>query len=155
MMKARYLTAAASDSLQKLPLKLDYENVSTNPPAGYFVYQVKKHTLEILEDIKTNTGKEYNLEKDGLKIYTTLNMQVQELATASITKQLSAMQKLLDRELENYNIKKKWYKNQKLHSKTQHLRNRYRIISGFRRSGHAQLKRPYSGQNRRNSTQGN
>lgn len=118
MMKARYLTAAASDSLQKLPLKLDYENVSTNPPAGYFVYQVKKKTLEILESIKTNTGKEYTLEKDGLKIYTTLNMPVQELATASIAKQLSAMQKLLDRELDNYYIKKKWYKNQKLHSKT-------------------------------------
>ena len=28
------------------------------------------------------------------------------------------MQKLLDRELDNYYIKKKWYKNQKLHSKT-------------------------------------
>jgi len=118
MTKADYLTAKASDSLQKLPLKLDYENVSTNPPAGYFVYQVKKKTSEILESVRIQTGKDYNLEKDGLKIYTTLNMQVQEFATESIKKHLSAMQKMLDKELENYNVKKKWYKNQKLHSKT-------------------------------------
>jgi penicillin-binding protein 1A len=118
MARSNYLTAEASERLQKLPLKLDYENVSINPPAGYFVYQVKKKTSEILESIKSNTGKDYKLEKDGLRIYTTLNMQVQDLATESIKKQLSAMQKLLDRELENYNVKKKWYKNQKQHSKT-------------------------------------
>ena len=118
MAKAKYLSSEASDSLQKLPLKLDYENVSINPPAGYFVYQVKKKTSELLESIKINTGKEYNLEKDGLKIYTTLNMGVQELATEAVKKHLAAMQKLLDKELENYNIKKKWYKNQKQHSNT-------------------------------------
>ena len=118
MAKAKYLSSEASDSLQKLPLKLDYENVSINPPAGYFVYQVKKKTSELLESIKINTGKEYNLEKDGLKIYTTLNMGVQELATEAVKKQLASMQKLLDKELENYNIKKKWYKNQKQHSNT-------------------------------------
>ena len=118
MTKAHYLSAETSESLQKLPLKLDYENVSANPPAGYFVYQVKKKTLEILESIRTNTGKEYNLEKDGLKIYTTLNLQVQDFATEAIKNQLTGMQKMLDRELDNYNIKKKWYKNQKQHSKT-------------------------------------
>jgi penicillin-binding protein 1A len=116
MTKAHYLSAAASEKLQKLPLKLDYENVGIDPPAGYFVYQVKKKTIEILESIKNATGKDYNLEKDGLKIYTTLNMQVQEFATQSIKKHLSSMQKLLDRELESYNVKKKWYKNQKRYS---------------------------------------
>lgn len=118
MTKAHYLSAEASDSLQKLPLNLDYENVSANPPAGYFVYQVKKKTLDIMDSIRMKTGKEYNLEKDGLKIYTTLNMQVQDLATKAIKDQLSVMQKLLNKELENYNVKKRWYKNQKLHSKT-------------------------------------
>lgn len=118
MAKAHYLTSEASDSLQKLPLKLDYENVSANPPAGYFVYQVKKKTIDILDSIRIKTGKEYKLEKDGLKIYTTLNLQVQNFATEAIKTQLSAMQKLLDKELTNYNVKKKWYKNQKQHSKT-------------------------------------
>jgi len=118
MANAHYLKAEASDSLQKLPLKLDYENVGINPPAGYFVYQVKKKTSELLESIKINTGKDYNLEKDGLKIYTTLNMGVQELATEAVRKQLTSMQKILDKELENYNIKKQWYKNQKKNSRT-------------------------------------
>ena len=118
MTKAHYITVQASDSLQKLPLELDYENVSTNPPAGYFVYQVKKKTSELLESIRINTGKEYNLEKDGLKIYTTLNMSVQELATKAVKKQLAPMQKILDKELESYHIKAKWYKNQKRRSNT-------------------------------------
>lgn len=115
MKKERYLTADEADSLQKLPIRLSYENVSLEAPAGYFVHQVKQKTLSILQTIKTNTGKEYNLEKDGLKIYTTLNLQVQEMATVAVKNQISTMQKLLDNEL-NRNFKKRWYNKQKLKS---------------------------------------
>ena len=66
MEKAQYLTSEATDSLRKLPLNPDYENLEFKVPAGYFVYQVKKKTLELLDGIKTKTGRDYNLEKDGL-----------------------------------------------------------------------------------------
>jgi penicillin-binding protein 1A len=113
MGKEHYLTAESADSLRKLPLKLNYENLNLKAPAGYFVYQVKKKTLELLDSIKTKTGKDYNLEKDGLKIYTTLNMQVQELSSEAVKNHLVVMQKLLDKELESSRIKKQWYKEQK------------------------------------------
>ncbi len=116
MEKEHYISARESDSLQKLPIRLNYENVNLEASAGYFVFQVKKQTGVLLEAIKSNTGKEYNLEKDGLKIYTTLNMQVQDLAIAAIKKQLSAMQQQLNKELENRNIRKQWYTKQKLQS---------------------------------------
>jgi penicillin-binding protein 1A len=112
MEKQNYLTKAALDSLRKLPLSLNYENMNTEVPAGYFVYQVQKKTKEILEDIQRKNGKEYNLKKDGLKIYTTLNIHIQQIATEGIHKQLYGMQKLLNKELQNHNIKKQWYRKQ-------------------------------------------
>jgi len=116
MEKQKYLTNVASDSLRKLPLRLNYENMNAEAPAGYFVYQVKKKTKKILEDIKRKSGVEYDLTKDGLKIYTTLNMQIQQIAIQGIRKHLYGMQKLLDNELQNRNVKKRWYSKQlKLH----------------------------------------
>jgi len=112
MERQKYLTKPASDSLLSLPLSLNYENMNTEAPAGYFVYQVKKKTLEILEDIQRKGGREYDLNKDGLKIYTTLNMQIQQITTEGIHKHLYGMQKLLDKEIQNRNIKKRWYKKQ-------------------------------------------
>jgi penicillin-binding protein 1A len=113
MAKQHYLSAREADSLQKLPLGLHTEVPGAKGSSGYFVYQVKKKTEELLSAIKTKSGKLYNIEKDGLKIYTTLNMQVQELAAEAVKKQLSAMQPLLNKELRNYNFKRQWYKKQK------------------------------------------
>ncbi len=117
MEQEHYLTAQAADSLRKLPIRLNYENVISNAPAGYFVYQVKGKILGILAAIKAKTGKDYTLEKDGLKIYTTLNMQVQEMATEAVKIHLSAMQQLLDKELSR-NFKIQWLNKQKQKSKT-------------------------------------
>jgi penicillin-binding protein 1A len=118
MEKEQYLTATDADSLRKLPLNLHYENLDLKAPAGYFVYQVKKKTLECLDAIKIKTGKVYNLEKDGLKIYTTLNLKVQEMANEAVKNHLLVMQKLLDKEFENRNIKKQWSKKQKQTSRS-------------------------------------
>jgi len=113
MVKENYLTEELMDSLNKLPLQLNYENLNLKSPAGYFVHHVKNKTLALLDSIKTKTGKEYNLEKDGLKIYTTLNMQVQEMATEAVKNHLLVLQKLLDKELTSNSVKKQWYKKQK------------------------------------------
>ena len=112
MEKQKYLTKTAADSLRKLPLNLNYENMNADAPAGYFVYQVKKKTLKILEDIQRKGGREYDLNKDGLKIYTTLNMQIQQITTEGIHKHLYGMQKLLDNELQNRAVKKQWVRKQ-------------------------------------------
>ncbi len=113
MEQEQYLSFAEAHSLRKLPLNLNYENINLEAPAGYFVYQVKKKTQEILEDIKSKDGSEYNLEKDGLKIYTTLNMQVQKMTTEGIRNHLPGMQKVLDNQLQSRNFKKNWYSKQK------------------------------------------
>jgi penicillin-binding protein 1A len=113
MEKEHFLLPGEADSLQKLPLSLDYENVGINQPAGYFVHQVRSKVLDLLDEIRMNSDKEYDLEKDGLKIYTTLNMQVQEMAEGAINSHLTVMQKLLDKELAGQGIKKQYYNKQK------------------------------------------
>lgn len=113
MTRENYLTTKQADSLKKLPLSLDYENFKLEAPAGYFVYQVKKRTLQLLKTVKNCSEQTYNLEKDGLHIYTTLNLQVQQMAMGAVKQHMKQMQKLLDRELKNRGTKQHWiYKQQ-------------------------------------------
>lgn len=117
MYNEKYISKVQLEKLKALPLELDYENFNVKSPAGYFVYQVKKKANTILEDIKEQTGKEYDLEKDGLTIRTTLNMQLQNFALNSTEKHLKIMQKKLDDQLYRRRFKKQWLKNIKSNKK--------------------------------------
>jgi penicillin-binding protein 1A len=77
----------------ELPLHLDYSNLSYEGPAQYFLYQVEKRARKILTDIKNKSDQEYNIEKDGLIITTTLDSRLQALAKKAIRQQLILMQK--------------------------------------------------------------
>ncbi len=131
MAREHYLPARACDSLRKLPVELNYENIALTPPAGYFVYQVKKKASALLDSIKAKTGKAYNLEKEGLKIYTTLDMSLQELAVKSVREHLAVMQKLLDKEFDVYKSKKRWYLKQQNNSTGLERESRTREIGVF------------------------
>ena len=110
MERQNYLTENEAIRFKRLPLKLNYKNVSLNAPAGYFVYQVKQRASKILDSINSQTGKNYNIETDGLKIYTTLNEHIQKLAREAVKKQLSVMQPRLDYELRVNHFKSQWFK---------------------------------------------
>jgi penicillin-binding protein 1A len=114
----QFLLPDIADSLKKLPLILDYANISISSPAGYFVYQVRKKALELLEDLRVSSGKEYNLNKDGLRVYTTLDMKIQRMADSAVKIHMKNMQKLLDKELDSRKIKKQWYDKQRSQSAT-------------------------------------
>jgi len=103
-----FINASDADSLKKLELGLVYTNYQIESPAGYFVYQVKKRTTGILENLRNGDGELYDIQKDGLKIYTTLDMQLQQLSHIASQKQLLSMQPLLDKELINTGKRKKW-----------------------------------------------
>jgi penicillin-binding protein 1A len=110
MEKENFLTSYQSDSLKALPLDLKYANYQKDSPAGYFVYQVKKRLVNILENIQSKTGVDYNLKKDGLKIFTSLDINLQKSARLASNKQLKKMQNLLDRNLKRRRIKTQWKK---------------------------------------------
>jgi penicillin-binding protein 1A len=110
MEREGFLSASESDSLKKRKLGLKYTNFRLESPAGYFVYQVKKRALDILEQEVNTNGEYYELEKDGLRIYTTMDIKLQQLANKAAHQQLSKMQPVLDRELSNRNARSSWEK---------------------------------------------
>jgi penicillin-binding protein 1A len=80
------------NKLIELPLDLDYSNLSYEGPAQYFLFQVEKRAKDILSDIKNRGDKDYNIEKDGLIITTTLDYRLQSLARKAVRQQLTTMQ---------------------------------------------------------------
>jgi len=95
MEKYNYLEPYKADSLRKLPLIHGYTNIEYKGPADYFLVQVKNEAKKILQNISSVTGKEWNLEEDGMVIATTLNLALQIYANKSFHDHLSVMQKRL------------------------------------------------------------
>ena len=95
MEKYNYLNPSGADSLCKLPLILNYGDVLSEGPADYFLVRIKKEAEQILQDIHTSAGKEWNIEQDGLIITTTLNLTLQKAALESFREHLQVMQERL------------------------------------------------------------
>jgi len=106
MQKYEYLNEDQADSIEKLPLKLNYSNLSSEGKANYFLVQVKKEVKEILKDIEQTTGDKYNMYKDGLIIETTLNDHLQNYVLRSFAVHLKKMQKILRKQYASGRYKK-------------------------------------------------
>ncbi|MDZ7737888.1 MAG: transglycosylase domain-containing protein [Bacteroidales bacterium] len=110
---AEYISAEEAGKAQDRPLGTDYNNLNKNSPAGYFVYRVRQRVEDILDETEAENGSSYDLEKDGLRIHTTLNMGMQQAAISTAERHLEAMQKLLDSEMEQSGNKEQWYAQQR------------------------------------------
>jgi penicillin-binding protein 1A len=95
MFKESYLNNKELDSLKLLPLQLNYTNLITTNKAGYFLEMVKNKTRSILDSINENSSKQWDLEKDGLQIETTLDSDLQDYALNAFASHLSKMQNQL------------------------------------------------------------
>jgi penicillin-binding protein 1A len=104
--KYNYLGSAETDSLCRLPLVQNYANLESKGPADYFLYQVKNEAKRILEEVRAETGKKWNLEEDGLTITTTLNLTLQNYVNDSFHEHLARMQKKLNAQYESVQGKK-------------------------------------------------
>lgn len=111
LMRSRgHLSPAALDSLKKLPIDLRYTGGDALDLYGYFNAQVAKEARTILAEVSARTGTAYDIEKDGLRITTTLDPALQRSAHDAVHKQLAAMQPKLDRELRNAKARTAWEK---------------------------------------------
>ncbi|PHS04276.1 MAG: penicillin-binding protein [Kordia sp.] len=106
MKKESYLTTIEYDSLNKLPLQLNYTNLAITNKAGYFLTMVKKETTSILDIINKKSIKKWNIEKDGLHIETTLDITLQEYALDAFASHLSKMQQQFREHYKNTTRKK-------------------------------------------------
>ncbi|MBX2971627.1 MAG: transglycosylase domain-containing protein [Flavobacteriales bacterium] len=102
------LTGHQVDSLKALPLVLNYSGGDALDLYGYFVRHVKNEALAILKELKKSDGTPYDIEKDGLRITTTLDADLQRMAHIAAHQHLAAMQPKLDAELKARKARGNW-----------------------------------------------
>jgi len=105
MKKYNYLEASVVDSIQQLPLKLDYANLESEGPANYFLTQVKDDVNKILKSYNTAKNTDYTIQ-EGLTITTTLNLSLQKQALKAYKNHLSVMQNRLRKQYREPNHRK-------------------------------------------------
>jgi penicillin-binding protein 1A len=104
------LTADARDSLQARPLGIRYAGTGAFDAFGYFNVRVEQQASALLAKLKKPNGSAYDMEKDGLRIYTTLDTGLQQAALRAVASQLSIMQPRLDGELKARRARRGWEK---------------------------------------------
>jgi penicillin-binding protein 1A len=95
MNKANYISDEEKERLKEIPLKLDFNPSDHNEgSAPYFRTVLKKDIQQTLEEnsIYKADGTPYDLDRDGLKIYTTINSRMQKYAEQSQQEYLKILQ---------------------------------------------------------------
>ncbi|SDL18222.1 penicillin-binding protein 1A [Salinimicrobium catena] len=94
MKKYDYLSEEKYAQYKQQPLALEYQYFNSNEGvAPYFRSQLKKDVAAILDTLENENGEKYNIYRDGLQIYTTLDYDMQLLAEEAMTEHMSALQK--------------------------------------------------------------
>ena len=94
MAKNNYISEKDKDSLQNLPLELNYTPQSHRQGlATYFRSYLRGFMKDWTENNLKKDGSKYNLYVDGLKIYTTINSKMQRYAEESVKEHMKNLQK--------------------------------------------------------------
>lgn len=97
LVRYELISQAEADSLREIPLQLNYSPFSHNlGPAPYFREKVRQDVVRFLHDYNTEHKTSYNIFTDGLKIHTTLDYELQQLAEKAMKKQVTLQQKVMD-----------------------------------------------------------
>ena len=100
MEKYNFISKAQADSLSELPINLQYVKEShTEGIATYFREHVRLDLERALSKVKKNDGSDYNIYSDGLKIYTSINFEMQQIAEKAVADQISELQKIYNEQL--------------------------------------------------------
>ena len=128
MAKAGYLTEAQRDSIQQIPITLSYQVQDHTAGSALYFRDMLRRTMTAKEPVRSsyhqyedyvvdsllwaddelygwlnkNTkpdGSKYDIYRDGLRIYTTINPQMQKYAEEAVVKHIAGdLQKRFDRE---------------------------------------------------------
>lgn len=91
------LDEATASKLKKDPINLKYRKLDENTGyAPYFREILKDEVRTALKNVEKPDGGKYDIYRDGLKIFTTINPRMQEYAEEAVAKQLPILQKNLN-----------------------------------------------------------
>lgn len=92
------LPSAIADSVKNIPLKLNYTTVDHNiGPAPYFREYLRLWLNDWCKNNRKVDGSNYDIYKDGLKIFTTLDSKLQTYAERALVEHLPSRQKLFNK----------------------------------------------------------
>ena len=95
MLKNKYIKENILDSLKSLPLEIKYTPQSHREGlATYFRAYLQEFMKDWANENKKEDGSKYNLYLDGLKIYTTINHEMQGYAEESVKAHMANLQKI-------------------------------------------------------------
>jgi len=104
MEKNNFLSKEVKDSLQQLPLTLNYNPEGHDEGlATYFREFTRAEIQKWIDKNPKPDGSKYNIYRDGLKIYTSIDSKMQEYAEEALTKHIANLQE----EFNKQNLKNK------------------------------------------------
>lgn len=94
MQKNGFLTSEEKDSLQALPMKIEFTPQGHDEGiATYFRVYLQGFMRDWIQKNPKPDGTEYNIYRDGLKIYTSIDSRMQKYAEEAVTTHMSNLQK--------------------------------------------------------------
>ncbi len=101
MTRYKYLLPAEADSLQQLPLEVQYHPLGElDGLAVYFREHLRPQIEDALEGLKKEDGSGYNLYTDGLRIFTSIDARLQRWAETAVSEQMQENQTRFNKEWE-------------------------------------------------------
>ncbi|RKS94749.1 penicillin-binding protein 1A [Flavobacterium limicola] len=93
MEKGKIITEAEKERLQSLPIKLNFKlETHKEGTATYFREYLRDYMKKWAEENKKPDGSDYDIYKDGLKIYTTIDSRMQLHAEEAVTAHMANLQ---------------------------------------------------------------
>lgn len=93
MEKYKKISSSVAAENKAKPIKLDYHKLDYHEGiAPYFRQVVEQEVKKVCKDLKKEDGTEYNIYKDGLRIYTTINVTMQRYAEEAVAQHMKDLQ---------------------------------------------------------------
>ena len=126
MEKYGFISTEASDSLQNLPLEIEFTLTNHNEGvATYFREYLRNEIQQWIKSSQDENGETYNLYTDGLKIYTTIHSKIQQYAESAVTGHMKELQKTFN---EHWGQTRPWHQNRNSLINAIHKSERYKQL---------------------------
>ena len=126
MAQQGHLSQSTTDSLQSLPVSLTYKRYTPNEGLGpYFRAHLQTELKAWLKANPGEDGKPYNLFRDGLKIYTTIDSRMQGYAEAAVKAHMAELQQQF---YQHWKKRSPWGNDQSVVERAVNRSRRYRSL---------------------------
>lgn len=132
MVKQNYLAENEAEKHKEAPLGLNYRLITYNQgPAPYLLEHIRPKLTEWCRSNTKPNGEPYNLYTDGLKIYTTLDYNLQLYARQAVNEHMKHLQKVFD---EHWKGRYPWGNDKSVTDRAMRRTERYRAAKASGKS---------------------